>query len=115
MASTTLAAGRLRHRVRIQNLVSERDSEGVIQHEWVALATVWASVEPISGREFIQSGATQSEVTARITIRHRDDVVANMRIVHRGRVYNIKGVLSDKESGLEYLTLPVSEGVSDGQ
>ena len=37
-----------------------------------------------------------------------------MRVVHGGKVYNIHGVLPDMRSGLEYLTLPVSEGVSDG-
>lgn len=38
-----------------------------------------------------------------------------MRITHRGKVYNIAGVLPDNMSGLEYITLPVSEGVNDGE
>lgn len=125
----TLAAGRLRHRVRIEALVNAVDSNGeVIQdpetgevtQQWVEVAEVWAAIEPVSGREFIQSAATQSKVDARIVIRQRDDVDASMRLVHvrLGRpdvVYNILGVLADKESGLEYQTLPVSTGVGQGQ
>ena len=34
-----------------------------------------------------------------------------MRIDHGGKIYNILGVLSDKESGMDYLTLPCSEVV----
>ena len=125
----SLEAGRLRHRVRIERLDDLRDSHGdVIQDAdtgattsvWSEVATVWAAIEPLSAREFIQSAAVQSAVTARIVIRHRDDVDASMRLIHErvGRanvVYNIHGALADKESGIEYLTLLVSAGVGDGR
>jgi SPP1 family predicted phage head-tail adaptor len=119
----SIAAGRLRHRVTIQALTPVYDSDGdVIQDQntgevlrvWTTLGEVWAAVEPISGREFIQSAETQSQITTRITIRRQDfTVTAAMRALHGVKVYNIHGVLADKDSGLEYQTLPCSEGVSD--
>jgi len=119
----SLAAGRLRHRVQIQTLVPLFDSNGdVIQDQntgevaraWVLLGECYAAVEPISGREFIQSQETQSKVEARIIIRRQDFIpTAGMRILHGVRVYNIAAVLEDKDSGLEYITMPVSRGVSD--
>lgn len=112
---SNVASGKLRHRVSLQELVSDRDSEGVLQPSWVEIDQVWAAVEPLSAREFVQAGADQSEVSARITIRYRTGVTAGMRVVHRGKLYNIRGVLTDRDSGLEYLTLPVSEGVGQGQ
>ena len=123
----SIEAGRLRHRIRIERLDYLRDSAGeVIQdantgetsQEWREVDTVWAAIEPLSAREFIQSKAIQSEVSARITIRFRDDLDAAMRLVHnkRGRdfIYNIAGILPDKDSGLEYITFPVSSGVNEG-
>lgn len=111
----TLQAGKLRHRVSLQSWVKTQDENtGAIIEGWDAGVTIWASVEPLSAREFIQSSAGQSQITARIVIRYREGVDATMRIVHRGRFYNIQGVLADKDSGLEYLTLPVSEGVNAG-
>lgn len=118
-----LEAGRLRHRVRIEryDYVSDSDGEAVqdpdtgeIAREWVLVAEVWAAIEPLSAREFIQSQATQSQVTARIVIRHRDDLDAGMRIVHvrTGRpsvIYNPAGFLADKESGLEFVTIPCAQ------
>lgn len=112
---SNVASGTLRHRVLIQQQVTTRDSDGIEQTAWVDVATVWASVEPLSAREFIQSGKTQSAVTARITMRYRDGLLPSMRLVHRGEIFNIAGLLPDKASGLEYITIPVSAGVNDGQ
>ena len=78
-------------------------------------ASIPASIEPLSAREFIQAAAVQSAVTARIVIRYLPGVTAAMRVRHGSLLYNIAGVLPDKITGREYLTLPVSEGVSDGQ
>lgn len=110
----SIEAGKLRHRVILQAFVSGRDSDGVLTEQWTTVAEVWASVEPLSAREFVAAAATQARVTARIVIRYRPEVVPTMRILHRDKIYNIEGVLADKDSGLEYLTLPCSEGVNQG-
>lgn len=111
-----MRAGKLRHRVTIQRPGKTQDPvTGEIKNGWTDVVTVWASVEPLSVREFIASEAGQSEVSARITIRYRAGITAKMRIKHRGQIFNIQGVLADPKSGLEYLTLPVSAGVNDGE
>ncbi|HEY1182198.1 MAG TPA: phage head closure protein [Rhodocyclaceae bacterium] len=109
-----LDSGKLRHRVSIERVSYVQDATtGAMVETWTEIAKVWARIEPLSVREFVQSAAGQSEVTARITIRARD-ILATDRITHRGAVYNIRGVLPDKESGLEYITLPVGTGVNEG-
>lgn len=108
-----LDAGKLRHRVTIQRLIRYIDTAGDTVEGWVEFATVWASVEPLSAREFIGSQAMQSQIAVRVTIRHLDGVLASMRLLHGAKVYVIEGVLPDKESGLEYLTLPCSQGVAE--
>jgi len=119
---TNVAAGKLRHRIRIDRQVITRDADGVQQVTWepVHAGTLSAAIEPLSAREFIAAGAGQSQVTARITVRYRPGLAASMRAVHvrngvDGAIYNIQGVLADRDSGLGYLTLPVSEGTNDGQ
>lgn len=108
-------AGRLRHRVSLQAQVETRDDEtGAVIVAWQEFAKAWSAIEPLSAREFVASQAVQSEVVARITMRYRNDVTAKNRIVHNGRIYNIEGVLADKDSGLEYMTLPCSEGINEG-
>lgn len=110
-----MRAGKLRHRVKIQRYETGAQDPitGDIASGWVDIATVWASVEPLSVREFIQSAAGQSQVTARITMYQRDIKAAD-RILHRDKIYNVTGVLADPKSGLEYVTCPCTEGVNDG-
>lgn len=119
-----LDPGLLRHRVTFQRLADVLDSNGdpdqdpvtgEVSREWQDVATVWARIRPSSAREFRASGATQDETSADITIRQRSDINAGMRGLHGAKIYNVQGVLADDVSGLEYLTLPCTEGVNEGE
>lgn len=113
-----LSAGRLRHRVRIERPTYTQDRDtGEMVKGWELVPGaegVPAAIEPLSVREFMAAQQVQSEVSARIVIRRRPGIDATMRLVHRGKIYNIHGVLPDADSGLEYLTLPCSQGVNEG-
>ena len=54
----TLAAGKLRHRVQLQAPFQSQDDSGDIINSWITQYTVWAAIEPLSGKEFIASAAT---------------------------------------------------------
>ena len=110
-----IEAGKLRHRPMLQRYETTVNLEtGDREKAWVDAGPVWASIEPLSAREFIAAAAEQSKVVARIVTRYNPAITAKMRFVYRGRIYNIEGVLTDKDSGLEYQTHPCSEGVNDG-
>jgi len=112
----SLDAGKLNHRITLQQQVPVQDPEtGEMIVSWGNVAELWAHVEDVSVREFIASAAGQSEVTTRCTIRYRVDIDATMRFLFRGQPYNILGAQADKDSGLEYVTLPCTRGVSDGR
>lgn len=109
-------AGKLRHRIQLQSRTETQDATtGAVVVTWATQATVWASIEPLSAREFMQSAGTQAQVSARIVIRHRSDVDTSWRVLHGSSVYSVHGVLPDKDSGLEYLTMVVSLGVGNGE
>jgi len=100
--------GKLRHRIDLYAFTQVQDPDtGIITEGYGPVATgIWASVEPLSTREYIASQATQAQATTRIVIRYREGVEATMRVLHRGIFYDLAGPpLPDKDSGLEYLTL----------
>ena len=108
----TLAAGKLRHRVTIQQEVeTQNPNTGAVSVSWVTYADLWAEYVAQSVREFIAAAAVQSEVKGRFTVRTDETISPEMRVVHRGKAYAILGVMPDPDSGLEYMTLAVSEGV----
>ena len=113
-----VGSGSLRHKVQLQeNQISQDPDTGEMVESWVDVASVWAAVEPLSAREFIASKAHQSQISARIVIRAQDGINASQRLVdtRTGAIYNIEGVLRDPKSGHHWMTIPVSEGVNDGQ
>lgn len=116
----TLAAGHLRHWVSLQAPTHTQDPvTGEDTVAWVEQAKVPAAIEPLSVREFIQSAAGQSEITAKIRMRYNGAIQPTWRIVNvlRGvtRIYNPAGILPDKDSGLEEITVPVTTGVNTGE
>lgn len=90
-----MRAGMLRHRVTLQRFQQGQDAYGGPVETWEDVATVWASLEAVSGREFFASQQVQSEVTHKVTIRFRPGVAADMRIVYGGRVFGIVAPLPD--------------------
>lgn len=114
-------AGKLRHRMSLQRPDYSVDSTSGAQvlNGWVEVAKIFAAIEPLSAREFMAANAEQARIDTRIVIRNRE-IYTTWRLVHlvhgvAGRQFNIHGVLSDKDSGLDYLTLPCSTGVNDGR
>lgn len=113
----SIQAGKLRHRIELQQKTTPRDPATGENGEpvWELFAKVWAQVSPLSARDMIAAQAGHSEATGRMVIRYRPGIDSTMRIVYRGEIYSIEGPpLEDPKSGLEYLTILVSKGVKDG-
>ena len=110
-----IEAGRLRHRISIEIPIDTQDPvTGEMTRGWATWKTVWAAIEPLSAREFIASQAVQSEVRGKIIIRRLEGLQPSARVNHNGTIYQIFGVIKDPDSGLEWMTLPVGEGVDPG-
>lgn len=92
-----MRAGQLRHRVTIQQKDPTQDQYGEQVPTWNQVAEVWAAVEPLRGREFLEAQRVGAEVTTRIRIRHRDEITPEMRVVWGDHVYDIKAVIHVEE------------------
>lgn len=68
---------------------------------WSTVATVWASVEPISGREFFEAEHVQSEITHRVRLRYRAGITAQMRVLFDSRYLMIETVINYAERGTD--------------
>ncbi|MDE1484593.1 phage head closure protein [Xenorhabdus bovienii] len=90
-----MQAGRLRNRITLQNFIQVNLPSGQRMQEWQDIATVWAEVKHISGRELLASGASLSEATVRIWLRYRSDVTSASRLVFKGQIYDIQAVIPD--------------------
>jgi SPP1 family predicted phage head-tail adaptor len=111
-----MRAGRLRHRITLQRLVAgspQQKPSGEPDVAWADYLSVWASVEPVTGREPFLAQAHLSEVTTKIRMRYRSGLDAAMRVVFGQGIYNIHAILNFEERNIE-LQLLCSQGANDG-
>jgi SPP1 family predicted phage head-tail adaptor len=121
--------GDLRNRVTIQRYDTTRDEAGQEIPDWKDLATVWASVQPLQGRERFIAQQVQASLSHKVTIRYNrgwytewsfvtqnqiapigDQVKVSpkLRLVFDGRVLEINAVI-DIEERHRFLELHCSE------
>jgi SPP1 family predicted phage head-tail adaptor len=82
--------GKLRHRITFQSLIELEDELGQqIGEEWVDVKSVWSMVKTLQGREYFAAAATQAEKTVRFVIRYTTGVDETMRILYKGKPYEI--------------------------
>ena len=105
-----MRAGDLRHRVTIQQPVETQNAYGEPVVAWQDVATVWAAVEPLRGREFFDAQQVQARVDHRIRIRYRADVTPKMRVLLGSRAFNIQAVI-EPESRRRELHLMCKEAI----
>lgn len=113
MTAVVLRAGELDRRITLQQRSTSRDSGGMQVNTWADVATVWAKIQPASGREMLTSGALMSEVTHTITIRYRTGVTTAMRALYGSTILDIKAVV-DVEMAHVALELSCAQGLTEG-
>jgi SPP1 family predicted phage head-tail adaptor len=85
-----IAAGKLPHRVTVQQLTqTTKATTGDQTETWTPRETVWAAIEPVAGNERFASAQIQGDVTHMITIRPIADIKSSWRLTHEGRTFHI--------------------------
>lgn len=104
-------AGDLRERVEIETRSHVSDGAGGEVVTWAALATVRANVQALSGAEVVLAERMEARGHYNVTIRFRDDLRADMRLIWRGEVLNIRN-LRDTDGRRRWLVIRAEGGVA---
>jgi SPP1 family predicted phage head-tail adaptor len=92
--------GKMRHPVTIQKLELAQDEYGEMIESWQDLAKAWASIDTVSGNEFIAASGQNAQTTHRITMHYRGDLDPTMRIVSGGVNYKITALLPNNDRSI---------------
>ena len=107
-----MRAGALRHYITFQRPIKRTTGahEGKIK-EWEDHASVWASMEPLSAREYFEIFQMEAEISTRFVIRYRNDLNTHMRIRYGTRYFKIVGRLNPKAQNraLEIMALETED------
>ncbi|MCK4624074.1 MAG: phage head closure protein [Phycisphaerae bacterium] len=96
--------GKLRHRLVLSKRTFTQDAAGEQHATWATQATVWGSVEPLSGRELLVAQELQANVSHRVRIRGygTTEITPDWRVTHLTRTLEIASVIDPEERGAEY-------------
>ena len=105
-------SGDMNQRVKLQSKSVSRGSNGEEVVTWVDVATLWAQVQQLRGKEFFAGAQMQDEVDVRVRLRYRTAVTRDQRLLWNGAPLDIVSiiVIGYKEA-LELLCL---SGVRNG-
>ena len=104
-----IAAGTLTKRVTLEASTNTPDPYGEPGQTWGPVATVWAGIDPVSGREIELAKSYAPTVTLRVTIRYRPGGTPSMRVRYGDRLFYVNGVIDPHEAH-EHLVLYCTEG-----
>lgn len=104
-----MQSGKLRNRITI-TAPNDAGSDWGGEYTYSTFATVWASIEPISGKEFMDLRQDNATITHRIKCRYLKGVEPNMRVSYQGKTYYIESVM-DIDSRREMLEIMAREEV----
>ncbi len=107
-----VASGRLDQRITLQKKTVLRGSLGGHDESWSMLAVVYAETLDMSGRELFNAKAMGSEATIKITIRWRNDVHPDMRVVFQdGTMARIEWIMRvTRKQYMELYCLSLDDG-----
>ena len=101
--------GKMRHRISVQTYNGDLDEHGDIRDDaaenWTTDRTVWAAIDPISGREFYAAEQSQSQVTHKIRCRYFPGLKTAQRLVYSGRIFEIASVIDWEDRHESYLIM----------
>lgn len=109
-----ISAGNLDQRITVQNKTVAKNSIGEEISTWGDLITVWAEVIPLRGNAFFTANQQQHAVDVRFRIRERTGIAENMRIIWRGKSYDITSIIPGTAKYKGTLELVAVNGVFDG-
>ena len=100
-------AGEYRHLITVQKLNDTtpytQGTDGSSAENWVTLATVWAKVKPLTGREFTAAQQTQADLTHNIYTRYTPGISPDDRVVWGTRTFDIIDAVNVDERNVELI------------
>ncbi len=93
-----MRSGNLKHKIIIESYTETQNDFGEVALGYSTFATVYASIVPLSGKEYFSSKQTNAEVSHKIECRYLSGISPSMQIVYGARTFKIESVLNIREA-----------------
>jgi len=90
--NTCISAGMLNQRVEIHSKSEASDDHGEITSTFTKVATRWASVQQLTGKELFEAQQIDARRTYKVTMRFFSGLTETYQLVFKSRIFKIIGV-----------------------
>jgi len=84
--------GQMKHLITILKQERISDGQGGYMETWQNAGTVWASIEPVSGREYYEAMQLTNDITHKVRMRYVN-ITPHNRIKYNNRIFEIIAVI----------------------
>ena len=96
-----MRSGSLRSQVTIKQPTHTKDANADVTTTFGTVTVCWGLLEQLKGREWIESGMENSEITAKLRIRYFAGIDPTMQVYFGSRTFEIISVINPDERNRE--------------
>lgn len=90
--------GKFRNKIDIQELNPDGVNEnGYPVETWQTKHSLWANIKTVKGNETISASSELNTDTYRFIVRYTSGLHAKMRVIFKGRIFDVQAILNDDE------------------
>lgn len=84
--------GQMKHLITILKQIRISDDQGGYKEMWQNAGIVWASIEPVSGKEYYEAMQLTNDITHKVRMRYTS-ITPHNRIKYNNRIFEIIAVI----------------------
>lgn len=93
-----MRSGNIKHLITFQSYSETANEYGEEIKEFIDFETTYASIVPLSGKEYFNSETVNAQISHKIECRYISGVLPSMRVKYGERVFNIESVINIREA-----------------
>lgn len=90
-------SGKYRNKLLLEHFVESVNENGYPVEEWKPFKSLWAKIKTIKGSETVLSASEVNTDTYRFIVPYTSGINPKMRVVFKGRLFDIQSILNDDE------------------
>lgn len=107
--------GKFRNKIEIQEFNPDAVNEnGYPEEDWETKHSLWANIKTVKGSETISASSELNTDTYRFIVRYTSGLHAKMRVLFKGRIFDIQAILNDDELLSTQTIIAVARNRDDG-
>lgn len=106
--------GKYRNKIEIQEFAESVNENGYPVEEWVTKCFLWTNIKTVKGSETISASSELNTDTYRFIVRYTKGLHAKMRVLFKGRIFDIQAILNDDEMLDTQTIIAIARNRADG-